>query len=932
MKKRIISVFMIIAMLCSVFPSVMAQSGLALTVTADKDNVNIGDELILTVSIKNAENIGKIQYTLNFDSNMLAYTEYTYGNTVKNNAYAKSVKKANESNLGFAAVFVNKPLNGDEELCSFKFTVKDTAVDGRINYSVVNEKIGTGAVDAVALPEGSITYDEVMVSGTGVTNTLSVTADKTQAESGQTVKYSIEITPNELEGIQFDFTYDNTVFELDEFIFNEDIENVLMSDYNDMGGSIRGMLAFSEATALSGQLAEAVFKVKESAPLGVTRVGIGSIKAKGAAGDKISIAAGNTPAVEINGIANPSLRFSTDKLVYMRGETVNIILHADNVVDFEGCQFTFEYNNEVFELDGECEALDMAEEALIADANTDEAGKIKAMLAFDTASAVTGSGDLYKIPLKVKGNSVYGSYGFNISEFKAKPENITAPTINGVEVRANSSSVKLAITNSTQRAAAGDEVEYSIDLIDAAAIKGIQFDMKYDASRLELVSVTDGMANEASMNTDNVGEINVLHLFDIGSSFSGNGNLFKVIFKVKENAPVGTAAVEVENIKSDAEITYTAADSLEIYDNTVSLIVSASSDSTFAAKGDELKIKVGLKSNIEIGGVQMIFDYDDTALEYVGADFSGFNSNNNPMSSQCNNLGDGKLGLITVLRDAAIIDDTFAELTFNVKESAEKGRLDYNIINITDVNENPEAYSAETELSDIRIINRFSSLKADVSAAEVMPGEEVKFKIILSDLDEAEGIQFELKYDTDAFAFVGYEESDFISEVRNFGEPATETDGLITVLYAFSEPQSGDENEIGTLVLKAKDSYEAGNTTVTFNEVKLPVTIGSEHSIGVPVKTVDATVYIKNDNDLAEIVMGLIESIGNVTLNSKDAIERAEAAYAELTDEQKALVNNYNVLTTARTTYDRLLADKTAADEVIEAISAIGNVTLESNG
>ena len=73
-----------------------------------------------------------------------------------------------------------------------------------------------------------------------------------------------------------------------------------------------------------------------------------------------------------------------------------------------------------------------------------------------------------------------------------------------------------------------------------------------------------------------------------------------------------------------------------------------------------------------------------------------------------------------------------------------------------------------------------------------------------------------------------------------------------------------------------------------------------------------------------------INAIGEVTLESGAAIEAAEAAYNALTDDQKALVNNYDVLTNARSTYEKLVADRAAADAVIEKINAIGEVTLES--
>ena len=77
----------------------------------------------------------------------------------------------------------------------------------------------------------------------------------------------------------------------------------------------------------------------------------------------------------------------------------------------------------------------------------------------------------------------------------------------------------------------------------------------------------------------------------------------------------------------------------------------------------------------------------------------------------------------------------------------------------------------------------------------------------------------------------------------------------------------------------------------------------------------------------------LIDAIGEVTLDSKSAIDEARAAYDKLTAEQQAKVSNYAALTAAETTYAKLVQDKTdqdAADAVIAKINAIGTVTLDS--
>ena len=73
-------------------------------------------------------------------------------------------------------------------------------------------------------------------------------------------------------------------------------------------------------------------------------------------------------------------------------------------------------------------------------------------------------------------------------------------------------------------------------------------------------------------------------------------------------------------------------------------------------------------------------------------------------------------------------------------------------------------------------------------------------------------------------------------------------------------------------------------------------------------------------------VIEKIDAIGEVTLESEEAIVAARAAYEALTEAQKAQVTNYDKLTAA----EARLADLKAAKAVDDMIDAIGEVTLES--
>ena len=93
----------------------------------------------------------------------------------------------------------------------------------------------------------------------------------------------------------------------------------------------------------------------------------------------------------------------------------------------------------------------------------------------------------------------------------------------------------------------------------------------------------------------------------------------------------------------------------------------------------------------------------------------------------------------------------------------------------------------------------------------------------------------------------------------------------------------------------------------------------------------DVDIYTK-DEKAADAVEAMISAIGTVTSENKDAIEEARAAYDALTDEQKALVENYDALASAETALAKIENDIKAADDVEAMISAIGTVTAESKG
>ena len=93
----------------------------------------------------------------------------------------------------------------------------------------------------------------------------------------------------------------------------------------------------------------------------------------------------------------------------------------------------------------------------------------------------------------------------------------------------------------------------------------------------------------------------------------------------------------------------------------------------------------------------------------------------------------------------------------------------------------------------------------------------------------------------------------------------------------------------------------------------------------------ESTDQDKKDQNAADAVIAKINALGEITsLDSKTAVEEARKAYDALTDAQKELVTNKNVLEAAEAkikTLEAQDADQKAANAVVAKINALGEVT-----
>ena len=171
-----------------------------------------------------------------------------------------------------------------------------------------------------------------------------------------------------------------------------------------------------------------------------------------------------------------------------------------------------------------------------------------------------------------------------------------------------------------------------------------------------------------------------------------------------------------------------------------------------------------------------------------------------------------------------------------------------------------------------------------------------------------------------------------VGDVNFEGEvEGTATKAMLTihVLKAPDDPAVAAVKElidaIGEVTLESGDAIDAARTAYDKLPEAKKALVDNYEKLTAAEEAYTALV----DAAAAKAVDDLIDAIGEVTLESGDAIKAARAAYDALTDTQKELVKNYEKLTAAEEAYTALV-DAAAAKAVDDLIDAIGEVTLES--
>ena len=253
------------------------------------------------------------------------------------------------------------------------------------------------------------------------------------------------------------------------------------------------------------------------------------------------------------------------------------------------------------------------------------------------------------------------------------------------------------------------------------------------------------------------------------------------------------------------------------------------------------------------------------------------------------------------------------------------------------------AYEALSETSKQNVTNYQKLLDAEAGVASFKKTADLSVKIAalpsvyratLEDVEQIKSVQ-------EIYESLTQEEKDrlTVNEYNKLMALIEKIDGLN---QAAADKVIADIAAIGPIdeitlesakqIQKARAGYDALNKYAQYIvECAKPVNYYTLLDAEVKLKELQdaAAEQERIDRAAAAAVDNLIDAIGEVTLESKQAIETARAAYDNLTPTQKTYVTKLDTLTAAETAY-KALVDRKAADDVIEKINEIGKVTLES--
>ncbi|RHU94624.1 hypothetical protein DXC04_10440 [Dorea sp. OM07-5] len=310
--------------------------------------------------------------------------------------------------------------------------------------------------------------------------------------------------------------------------------------------------------------------------------------------------------------------------------------------------------------------------------------------------------------------------------------------------------------------------------------------------------------------------------------------------------------------------------------------------------------------------------------------------------SKISAIGDVTLDSKDAIKDArdtydALTDDQKKQVTnYDVLETAEAKLSDLQVENV----KNKIDGIGEVTLSSSSTIkaarSAYNALTADQKKQVTNYDVLQKAESELSDLQKADAVVTKIKN----IGKVTLKSESKIKQARTAYNKLTDKQKTLVTNYDVLEKAEKDLADLKAADQVSKNITNIGTVTLESEDVIKEARTAYDALTDAQKELVsNKDVLEKAEKDLADLkaadqVSKNITNIGTVTLESEDVIKEARTAYDALTDAQKKLVSNKDVLEKAESTLKELqdakAADVKAAEKVTNKIDAIGDVTLES--
>lgn len=610
---------------------------------------------------------------------------------------------------------------------------------------------------------------------------------------------------------------------------------------------------------------------------------------------------------------------------------------------------------------------------------------------------------------------------------------------------------KLTVTADKDFVKKGENVTYTVSVNGLSSVRGVQIGLTYDADKASYVS--DSINFIAQNFTDYSGytyddnKIGIAFAMEEETDYTGT--IASFMMNAEESGKIGMA---VDNLVIKDTDGNTIDLDVDIKDaevvNRYNVEFLAVPDKDTINIGDEITYTVSM-SELTLKGMQFSAEYDDTYLELIDAevnsqytmvksigdsrvDFVMYNRDRVDVSGDV-----ASLKFKAKYVDKSISNFSPVRIT-GFKAADSDGPIDSSYVST--------CQSISLQKSDQIEI----SFNADTLIAG--EGDLVSYTVMLNGIEDYRGIQTALKYDSSKLEFVSAEKLSLM-ELAETALFSTVTTGTVGIVCVFPDVVSTTGGELARINFKVKegasgfaDMYESGtkvsadgqnyldadyysniDEVYTYSGQKVVLSAQPSETLVIPGETFEYTFemsdvvnfagmqielrydssmlecigitngsvlndavikvikktsdgiisgminykdgytgsgdvftvkfvakqvsslsqpevyfssFVSNDyitydisptnlypTDPAEEAINAIDAIGNVTLADKAAITYARNLYDSLSSEVQDRVTNYSALVNAEREYSRLYAP---VDRTIRAINRIGNVTLES--